>query len=70
MTSVKVDDELLEGIEQFIADRAAPPAGKMTYEVAVNTIVEDWLMAQGYMPLPGEDSPITPALDAAYVPKG
>lgn len=68
MTSVKLDKDLLDGVEQFIADRNEPPRGKMTYDDAVNVIVRDWLMGQGYMPLPDDDDSIIPALDAAKVP--
>ena len=28
MTSVKLEEELLDGVEQFIADRDEPPRGK------------------------------------------
>lgn len=70
MTSVKLDEELLDGVEQFIADRNEPPNGKMSYDDAVNVIVQDWLMAQGYFPLPDDGDEITPALKAANVPKG
>lgn len=69
MTSVKLDEELLDGVEQFIADRDEPPRSKMTYYDAVNVIVRDWLMAQGYIPLPDDDVAIIPALEAAEVPK-
>ncbi|MET3897002.1 hypothetical protein ABIB57_000939 [Devosia sp. UYZn731] len=69
MTSVKLDEELLDGVEQFIADRDAPPAGKMSYEDAVNVIVRDWLMGQGYIPLSDEPDEIMPALEAARVPR-
>jgi hypothetical protein len=68
MTTIAVEDELLDGLEQFIADRDEPPRGKMSYEDAVNVIVRDWLMSQGYMPLPGNADDITPALEAAEVP--
>jgi len=68
MTSVKLEEELLDGVEQFIADRDEPPRGKMTYDDAINVIVRDWLMGQGYIPLP-DDAEITPALEAAKVPK-
>lgn len=68
MTSVKLDKDLLDGVEQFIADRNEPPRGKMNYDDAVNVIVRDWLMGQGYMPLPDDDDSIIPALDAAKVP--
>ena len=69
MTSVRMEEELLDGIEQFIADRDEPPRGKMTYEDAVNVIVRDWLTGQGYMALPDDGDQITPALEAARVPK-
>ena len=69
MISVKLDDELLDGLKGFIADRDEPPRGKMSYDDAVNVIVQDWLMSQGYVDLPGDPDQITPALDAALVPK-
>lgn len=69
MISVKLEDELLDGLEGFIADRDEPPRGKMSYDDAINVIVRDWLMGQGYVELPGDPDPITPALDAALVPK-
>jgi hypothetical protein len=70
MMSVKIDDELLDGIEQFIAARDEPPRGRMNHDDAVNVIVRDWLMAQGYIPLPDDDEAVTTALDAAEVPQG
>jgi hypothetical protein len=70
MTSVKLDEELLDGVEQFIADRDEPPRDKMTYDDAVNVIVRDWLMSQGYIPLPNADDAIIPALEAARCPRG
>ena len=69
MTSVKLDDALLAGIEQFIAHRNEPPRGKMSHDDAVNVIVEDWLIAQGYMALPDDTGTATKALDAADVPQ-
>jgi len=69
MMTVKLDDDLLDGIEQFIADRNTPPQPKMTHGDAINVIVRDWLMGQGYVPLPGEEDAIVPALEAASVPK-
>jgi len=70
MTSVKLDDALLAGIEQFIAHRNEPPRGKMSHDDAINVIVEDWLIAQGYMALPDDTGTATKALDAADVPQG
>jgi hypothetical protein len=70
MTTVKLEDDLLDGVENFIADRDEPPRGKMSYDDAVNVIVRDWLMGQGYVPLPGgPEQTIVPALEAARVPK-
>jgi hypothetical protein len=69
MTMVNLDEELLDGIEQFIADRNEPPRGKMTYDDAINVIVRDWLMGQGYLALPDDPDGITPALEASQVPK-
>ena len=70
MTAIKLDDDLRDGLDQFIADRDEPPRGRMSPDDAVNVIVRDWLMAQGYIPLPGDPDAVTPALDAASVPKG
>ena len=67
MMSVTLDEALLDGLEQFIADRNEPPRGKMTHEDAVNVIVRDWLMGQGYLSLPDDPDFTTPALDAARV---
>ena len=69
MISVKLEDGLLDGLEGFIADRDEPPRGKMSYDDAVNVIVRDWLMGQGYVDLPDDPNHIKPALDAALVPK-
>lgn len=68
MTSVKLEEELLDGVEQFIADRDEPPRGKMTYDDAINVIVRDWLMGQGYIPLPDDPDDITPVVESSRVP--
>lgn len=60
-----LDDELLDGVEQFIAHRDEPPRGKMTYDDAINVIVRDWLMGQGYIPLPDDPDDITPVAEAS-----
>ena len=70
MISIKLDEELLDSMEQFIADHDAPPRARMTYDDAVNVMVRDWLMGQGYLALPGDTDEIVPALEAAAVPKG
>jgi hypothetical protein len=41
----------------------------MSYDEAINVIVLDWLMGQSYIPLPDDPDGITPALQAARVPK-
>lgn len=69
MVSVKLDDDLLDGLENFITDRDQPPLGKMTYAAAVNVALRDWLMSQGYVALPGDSDSIVPALEAAEVPR-
>lgn len=61
MTSIKIDDELMDGIENFIADRNEPPRGKMSLDDAVNVMVKDWLMSQGYVPIPDEPAIAVPA---------
>lgn len=68
MTTVKLAEELLDGVEQFIADRDEPPRGRMSLDDAVNVILQDWLMSQGYVPLPDDESPILSAIDAADTP--
>ncbi len=69
MALVRLEADLLDGVAQFIADRNMPPDGKMTRAEAVNVIVRDWLMAQGYLPLPGDPDESTTALEAAKVPE-
>lgn len=69
MISVKLEEELLDGVEQFIADRDESPAGKMTHEDAVNVIVRDWLMGQGYISVQDDPDSVTTAFEAARVPK-
>jgi hypothetical protein len=39
MTTVKLAEELLDGVEQFIADRDEPPRGRMSLDDAVNVIL-------------------------------
>ena len=63
---VEIDAELVDGLEAFMAQRDEGPE-PMTRTDAVNVIVRDWLMGQGFLPLPGE-APIIDALTAANVP--
>ena len=70
MTTIKIDEDLLDGIENFVADHDNPPKGRMTHDEAVNTILRDWLMGQGYLAIPGdEEIEVVTAMDAAEVPK-
>jgi hypothetical protein len=69
VTIVHLENGLMDGVRRFIAERSEPPRGKMSEDDAINVIVQDWLMAQGYMPLPGDAQGVTHALDAAAVPK-
>ncbi|SEQ43799.1 hypothetical protein SAMN05428969_3105 [Devosia sp. YR412] len=69
MTSVTLDDALVEGLKQFIAEHDEPPGGRMSAQDAVNVIVQDWLMAQGYIALPGDSDAITTAAKASQLPK-
>lgn len=47
-----LDEDLVECIDKFIEDRDEAPAGRMSRNDALNVIVRDWLIAQGYIPLP------------------
>nr|WP_314257331.1 hypothetical protein [uncultured Devosia sp.] len=69
MTTIKLEEDLLDGLENFIADRDQPPRGKMSYDDAVNIAVRDWLMSQGYLALPDDPDTIVTAFDAAEVPR-
>lgn len=69
MAKLELDDALSEGLDCFIEDRDRPPRGLMTRDEALSVIVRDWLMSQGYIPLPDDPNSITPALEAAEVPK-
>lgn len=69
MAKLDRDQVFLDGLDRFIADRDRPPLGRMTRDQAIDAIVRDWLMGQGYIPLPDDQDSITPALDAADVPK-
>ena len=69
MTKIDLGDDLLAGLDRFIADRDRPPRGRMERNEAIAVIVRDWLMAQGFLDIPGETDEITPALEAADVPK-
>ena len=67
-TRVTVRADLLVGLQKFIDHRDEPPVGRMSPDDAVNAIVEDWLMGQGYLPLPGEAEAVDTAIEAAEVP--
>jgi hypothetical protein len=66
--SIVLEDDLLAGLDRFISHRDEPPRGRMSSNDAINVILRDWLMAQGYLDLPPDKNSITNALDAAKVP--
>ena len=61
MTSIKIDDEMMDGIENFIADRDESPRGKMSLDDAVYVMIKDWLMSQGYISISDEPAFDVPA---------
>ncbi len=65
---IAIESELFEALGRFIDHRDEPPRGRMSANDAVNVIVRDWLMSQGYLPLPTEQDGVVKALDAARVP--
>jgi hypothetical protein len=48
----ELSPELIEGIDKYIEAADEPPNPRLTRNEAVIIIVRDWLMAQGYIPLP------------------
>lgn len=69
MVSIALNKELLAGLDRFIEERDRPPHGRMTREEALATIVGDWLMGQGFVPMPDDPDRIATAMNAAEVPK-
>lgn len=63
-----VEATLLGALDSFIDQRDEPPNPRMTRQEAVNVILADWLVAQGFLPLRDESEPVVNALDAARVP--
>lgn len=58
-----LSDELIDGIDKYVARAAVPPNVRLTREEAVEVIVRDWLQSQGYLPLP-DGSEIAPVNSA------
>jgi hypothetical protein len=44
-----LDEDLINGLDRFIADREEAPAGHLSRNDAVNAILREWLTAQGYV---------------------
>ena len=44
-----LDSDLIAGIDSFIADRAGTEAGALSRNDAINRILRDWLMREGYV---------------------
>jgi hypothetical protein len=63
--SLRLDADLVAALDAFIAQRGS---ADLSRSAAVNVIVQDWLISQGYLPLPDADAPVVDALTAAEVP--
>ncbi|MDB5529816.1 MAG: hypothetical protein JWR51_2919 [Devosia sp.] len=44
-----LDEDLINGIDRFIADRAEEGAGHLSRNDAINAILREWLTDQGYI---------------------
>ena len=44
-----LDEDLIAGIDSFIADHTDPEAGNLSRNDAINRILRDWLTGQGYV---------------------
>ena len=44
-----LDEDLLAGIDSFIADHVDPESGNLSRNDAINRILRDWLTGQGYV---------------------
>ena len=44
-----LDEDLIAGLDNFIADHIDPEAGTLSRNDAVNRILRDWLTSQGYV---------------------
>lgn len=44
-----LDEDLIAGLDNFIADHVDPEAGNLSRNDAINRILRDWLTGQGYV---------------------
>jgi hypothetical protein len=44
-----LDEDLITGLDNFIADHVHPEAGTLSRNDAINRILRDWLTGQGYV---------------------
>lgn len=49
-----LDEDLITGLDRFIADHLEPEAGPMSRNDAVNRILRDWLSQRNYVAPDGE----------------
>ena len=61
--------DTLAALDRFIAKSDVPPSPRLSRESAIEVVVRDWLMGQGYLAIPsppgesGSDKqPVVPAL--------
>ncbi len=50
-----LDEDLINGLDCFIAGRAADGAGHLSRNDATNAILREWLTAQGYIERQADD---------------
>jgi hypothetical protein len=60
-----LDAATLAALDRFIDKSDEPPTPRLSREEAVNVVVQDWLMAQGYMPIPQEPGETVETNEAA-----
>ena len=49
-----LDAATLAALDRFIDKSDEPPAPRLSRQEAINVVVQDWLMGQGFMPIPQE----------------
>ncbi|WP_375451795.1 hypothetical protein [uncultured Devosia sp.] len=50
-----LDEDLINGLDRFIADRDGAPAGHLSRNDAINAILREWLTDQNYIHRPPAD---------------
>lgn len=49
-----LDAATLAALDRFIDKADEPPAARLSRPEAISVVVQDWLMGQGFMPIPQE----------------